>query len=205
MGLRGCLGTRWVWACTPTYWTVLIGLQRRICCIFDTLVLSPSRNSKSIANRRSSSKIPDDRASWCISSRRSYSFVALYENAAASALRKLGRNGDATAYLQRAAAKDPCDAYIHYKLGQHLRSTGSPESAVDAYVRVLELEPTHALAAFWLSATKELVGSGETGVPRAAPSTRLSPSEDILEGGDTEASMRHSFVFRWRSTAPRSP
>lgn len=90
---------------------------------------------------------------------------------AASALRKLGRSEEATAALLQAAAAangGPCDAGLHaqvqYKLGQHYRSIGKPGSfalAAQAYSRCLELEPGHALAAFWLSATKKLAAAGD--------------------------------------------
>lgn len=79
---------------------------------------------------------------------------------AASSLRKLGRHDEATAALVRAAAADPCDARVQYKLGQHLRSTGDCASAIEAYARALDLDPGHALAAFWLPATKRLNGEG---------------------------------------------
>lgn len=79
---------------------------------------------------------------------------------AASALRKLGRNEQATAELLKAADASPCDAHVQYKLGQHLRSIGDSSSAEVAYGRALELDPGHALAAFWLPATRRLASGG---------------------------------------------
>lgn len=99
---------------------------------------------------------------------------------AASALRKLGRRDEATAALLKAAAAAPAasavdaddgippdtrvQARVQYKLGQHLRSTGDPTScalAAEAYGRCLEFDPGHALAAFWLSATRKLAAVGD--------------------------------------------
>lgn len=80
---------------------------------------------------------------------------------AAAALRKLGRNDDASAAISRANAAAPRDARVQYKLGQHLRSTGDLEAAVKAYAKALELESTHALAAFWLAATRKLISQSE--------------------------------------------
>ena len=79
----------------------------------------------------------------------------------ASALRKLGRNDDASTAILRAAAASPNDARVQYKLGQHLRSIGDLDAAVRAYARALELEPGHALATFWLSATRRIVSEGD--------------------------------------------
>lgn len=84
---------------------------------------------------------------------------------AAAALRKLGRCDEATASLLRAAATaDPRDAHVHYKLGQHLRSVGGASScalAAEAYSRALALDPGHALAAFWLQATRKRGAAGD--------------------------------------------
>lgn len=51
---------------------------------------------------------------------------------------------------------DPDNAHFQYKLGQHLRSTGCLAAAAEAYARALELDPGHALAGFWLPATRKL-------------------------------------------------
>ncbi|CAM9448829.1 unnamed protein product [Laminaria digitata] len=84
---------------------------------------------------------------------------ARYHLGAAAALRKLGRRDEATAsFLQAADTADPCDAHVHYKLGQHLRSMGGASScslAAEAYGRALARDPGHALAAFWLQATRK--------------------------------------------------
>lgn len=98
----------------------------------------------------------------------------------ASALRKLGRNEEATAALLKAAAAASAasaggnspdarlQAQVQYKLGQHLRSVGDPAScalAAEAYGRCLEIDPGHALAGFWLLATQKLTAVGGEAVP----------------------------------------
>lgn len=81
---------------------------------------------------------------------------------AASALRKLGRNDEATARFERAAEACPLDPSIHYKLGHHLRSMGSLEGAAEAYRRVTELDPGNEVAAFWLTASRRPAGPGKS-------------------------------------------
>ncbi|CAN0046802.1 unnamed protein product, partial [Hapterophycus canaliculatus] len=95
---------------------------------------------------------------------------------AASALRKLGRGDEATCALRKAAdaaaaaaataaglGGSGVEAQAQYKLGQHLRSTGDPHEAAEAYARCLELDPGHVLAAFWLTATRKLAASAAPG------------------------------------------
>ncbi|CAM9162548.1 unnamed protein product [Choristocarpus tenellus] len=58
------------------------------------------------------------------------------------------------------ATSDPSltlGAIARYKLGQHLRSLGQFDRAVEAYRGCLSMDPGHVLAGFWLPATQRLV------------------------------------------------
>ena len=63
---------------------------------------------------------------------------------AGEALFKLGRAGEALAHLIRAAQLRPDDAQSHFYLGRAYEQLQRVVEMVQAYRRVLELEPGHA-------------------------------------------------------------
>jgi Flp pilus assembly protein TadD len=62
------------------------------------------------------------------------------------ALKQMGRNADALAPMQQAAALSPDDVEAHYNLGVTLQDLGQPDEAEASYRRALQLNPNFAAA-----------------------------------------------------------
>lgn len=88
------------------------------------------------------------------------------------ALRRLGQSAEATAVLTRATRVAPKLAPAHYNLALTLDQSGQARSALDAYERALELDPTlPALLAYFVEASRETTEytRGLAAVARFAP------------------------------------
>ncbi len=73
-------------------------------------------------------------------------------------LQRMGRDNDALAPMQKAAALSPNDAGTHYNLGVALMGLGRPDEAEASFLHALQLQPDFADAHYNLALTRKQLG-----------------------------------------------